>query len=185
MNTLLSHTDPRETVDRTRPVRDRPSPAEPRRPVPSKRTEATSSYSATTAPQPHANTWIRWLSRDANSPDLVNFPFAFTVSMILMTGLTVMGWGITITGAWLTVVGFLITLGGMRFLWMEPLRGLSMTEYETFAGFRFKRACPAPLPARASRRRNHSAPNSVADLRPTSTEVRASQALNKNEGGAG
>ena len=112
MNTLLSHTDPRETVDRTRPVRDRPSPAEPRRPVPSKRTEATSSYSATTAPQPHANTWVRWLSRDANSPDLVNFPFAFTVSMILMTGPTVMGWGITITGAWLTVVGFLITLGG-------------------------------------------------------------------------
>jgi hypothetical protein len=42
----------------------------------------------------------------------VNFPFAFTVFMILTMGLTVVGWGITVTSAWLTVVGVLITFLG-------------------------------------------------------------------------
>jgi len=74
--------------------------------------EATPIGSATPPPPLHENAWLRWLSRDANSPDLVNFPFAFTVSMILMTGLTAIGWGITVTSAWLTVVGLLITLAG-------------------------------------------------------------------------
>jgi len=46
------------------------------------------------------------------APNLVNFPFAFTVFMILTTGLIVVGWGITVTSTLLTVVGFFITLLG-------------------------------------------------------------------------
>ena len=53
-----------------------------------------------------------WLGSDSNGSHLVNFPFAFTVFMILTTGLTVVGCGITVTSAWLAVVGFLITLLG-------------------------------------------------------------------------
>ena len=52
------------------------------------------------------------LAEDANGSHLVNFPFAFTVFVILTTGLVVVGLGIIVTNAWLAGVGFLITLVG-------------------------------------------------------------------------
>jgi hypothetical protein len=52
------------------------------------------------------------LAEDANGSHLVNFPFAFTVYMILTTGSLVVGFGIIVTNAWLAGVGFLITLAG-------------------------------------------------------------------------
>ncbi|MBE0543063.1 MAG: hypothetical protein IH623_17090 [Verrucomicrobia bacterium] len=52
------------------------------------------------------------LAEDANGSHLVNFPFAFTVFMILTTGLTTVGLGIIVTNAWLAGVGFLTTLVG-------------------------------------------------------------------------
>jgi len=51
-------------------------------------------------------------AKDANVPHLVNFPFAFTVFIIVTTGLVAAGLGITITNAWLAGLGFLITLVG-------------------------------------------------------------------------
>lgn len=52
------------------------------------------------------------LAEDASGSHLVNFPFAFTVFMILTTGLTTVGLGIIVTNAGLAGVGFLTTLVG-------------------------------------------------------------------------
>lgn len=52
------------------------------------------------------------LAEDAHGSHLVNFPFAFTVFLILTTGLTVVGLGIIVTNAWLAGMGVLTTLVG-------------------------------------------------------------------------
>lgn len=52
------------------------------------------------------------LVEDAHGSHLVNFPFAFTVFLILTTGLTVVGSGIIVTNAWLAGVGVVTTLVG-------------------------------------------------------------------------
>ena len=52
------------------------------------------------------------LAEDAHGSHLVNFPFAFAVFMMLMTGLTAIGWGIIVTNAWPAAVGFLTMLVG-------------------------------------------------------------------------
>lgn len=52
------------------------------------------------------------LAEDAHGSHLVNFSFAFTVFMILTTGLTAVGFGIIVTNAWLAGVGFLTALVG-------------------------------------------------------------------------
>jgi hypothetical protein len=53
------------------------------------------------------------LARDAESTDDVeNFPFALSVSMILMTGLCLIGWGIIVTSSRMACLGLLITLAG-------------------------------------------------------------------------
>jgi hypothetical protein len=87
-------------------------PAEPHIPAASSPTEVQSSQSATDANVLQRTTSSRWVGSDDNGSHLVNFPFAFTVFMILTTGLTVVGWGIIVTSAWPTVVGFFITLLG-------------------------------------------------------------------------
>jgi hypothetical protein len=112
MNTLVYQSDSRESLNRVRQVRDGPKPAEPHIPAASSPTEFQSSQSATDANVLQRTTSSFWLDSDENGSHLVNFPFAFTVFMILTTGLTVVGWGITVTSAWLTVVGFAITLLG-------------------------------------------------------------------------
>lgn len=58
------------------------------------------------------------LAEDANGSHLVNFPFAFTVFMILTTGLVVVGLGIIVANAWLAGTGFLTALvGGFLYGW--------------------------------------------------------------------
>lgn len=52
------------------------------------------------------------LAEDAHGSHLVNFPFAFTVFLILTTGLTLVGLGIIVTNAWLFGTGALTTLVG-------------------------------------------------------------------------
>ena len=119
MNTLVYQNDSREPLNRVRPARDGPMPAEPRGPVTSPPTEVQLNRSATNA-RLFQRTTSSWLGSDENGSHLVNFPFAFTVFMILTTGLTVVGWGITVTNAWLTVVGFLITrLGCALYGWSD------------------------------------------------------------------
>lgn len=56
--------------------------------------------------------WDRWLARDDDSSDLENFPFALTVSMILLTGIAAIGWGVIVSSAWATVLGILVALVG-------------------------------------------------------------------------
>jgi CHASE2 domain-containing sensor protein len=65
-----------------------------------------------TMPSSAVVAWDRWLARDADSSDLENFPFALTVSMILLTGIAALGWGVTVSSAWLTVLGTLVALIG-------------------------------------------------------------------------
>jgi len=105
MNTLVYQSDSREPLNRMRLARDGPTPAEPH-------TEFQPNCSAATTPALQRTTSSHWVGSDENGSHLVNFPFAFTVFMILTTGLIVVGWGITVTSAWLTAVGFLITLLG-------------------------------------------------------------------------
>ncbi|MEO8428172.1 MAG: hypothetical protein ABI651_13765 [Verrucomicrobiota bacterium] len=112
MNTLVYENDSRGTIHRARPVRDGPESADPPTSLTSKRTGIESNRDAAPAPAHYTTTWIRWFSHDADSPDLVNFSFAFVVFMILTTGLTLIGWGITVTSAWLAVAGTFITLVG-------------------------------------------------------------------------
>jgi len=112
MNTLVYQSDSREPLNRVRPVRDEPMPAEPHIPATSPPTEVQSSQSATDSNVLQRTTSSRWLGGDENGSHLVSFPFAFTVFMILTTGLIVVGWDIIVTSAWLTVAGFLITLLG-------------------------------------------------------------------------
>lgn len=52
------------------------------------------------------------LAEDANGSHLVNFPFAFTVFVILTTGFVVVGLGIIVANAWLAGTGFLTALVG-------------------------------------------------------------------------
>lgn len=52
------------------------------------------------------------LAEDAHGSHLVNFPFAFTVFLILTTGLTVVGLGVIISNAWLAGLGVVTTLVG-------------------------------------------------------------------------
>lgn len=52
------------------------------------------------------------LAEDAHGSHLVNFPFAFTVFLILTTGLTVVGLGVMVTNAWLAGMGVFTTLVG-------------------------------------------------------------------------
>ena len=112
MNTLVYQSESREPLNRVRPVRDGPMPTEPRIPMASSLTEVQSSQSATDANVFQRTTSSCWLGSDENGSHLVNFPFAFTVFVVLTTGLILVGCGITVTSAWLTVVGFLITLLG-------------------------------------------------------------------------
>jgi len=60
----------------------------------------------------HSLHLLHRLAKDANVSHLLNFPFAFTVFIIVTTGLVAVGLGITITNAWLAGLGFLITLVG-------------------------------------------------------------------------
>ena len=53
-----------------------------------------------------------WLAHDPGRTELVNFPFAFTVFMILVVGLSVVCWAMGIPNGWLALVGTLVTLGG-------------------------------------------------------------------------
>ncbi len=111
MNTLVYQNASREPFNRARTARNGPMPAEPRGPVTSPLTEVQPNRSATNA-RLFQQTTSSWLGSDENGSHLVNFPFAFTVFIILTSGLTVVGSGIIVTSAWLTVVGFLITLLG-------------------------------------------------------------------------
>jgi CHASE2 domain-containing sensor protein len=56
--------------------------------------------------------WDGWLARDVDSSDLENFPFALTVSTILLIGIAAIGWGVIVSSAWVTVLGILIALVG-------------------------------------------------------------------------
>jgi hypothetical protein len=57
-------------------------------------------------------------SRDPGRSGLVNFPFAFTVFMILIIGLAAIAWGMFLTSAWLALAGCLVTLvGGISCGW--------------------------------------------------------------------
>ena len=105
MNTLVHPADSRESDNRAGLRRLNPrvqsyggTQAEDRR----KDTAAT----ARSLHLPH------WLAEDANGSHLVNFPFAFTVFIILTTGLTAVGLGIIVTNAWLAGVGVLAALVG-------------------------------------------------------------------------
>jgi hypothetical protein len=107
-----------ETAKATLPAR-KPAPflqlaeaCEPRDSVASQSAAAHSRRRTTTVPSRPATTGAHWLARDPDSSDLVNVPFAFTTSMILITGLTMSGCGIVGTSVWLAVVGFLLTLAG-------------------------------------------------------------------------
>ena len=105
MNTLVHPADSRESDNRTGLRRLNPH-------VQSyETTHAEVRWNVNTAParslhSPH------WLAEDAHGSHLVNFPFAFTVFMILTTGLTAVGLGIIVTNAWLAGVGSLTTLVG-------------------------------------------------------------------------
>jgi hypothetical protein len=112
MNTIEDQIDSTETGNRWRPVLDRPTPAEPRDPVASKSVEAHSNRIATVVHSHSAGTWARRLAGDANSSNLVNFPFAFTAFTLLTAGLITICCGMAVMSAWLTVVGFLLTLTG-------------------------------------------------------------------------
>lgn len=73
------------------------------------RAEVRCDYNAVTA---RSSRLPQRLAEDAHGSHLVNFPFAFTVFLILTTGLTAVGLGIIITNAWLAAVGFVTTLVG-------------------------------------------------------------------------
>jgi hypothetical protein len=52
------------------------------------------------------------LAEDAHGSHIVNFPFEFTVFLILTTGVTLVGSGIIVTNAWLFGTGAFTTLVG-------------------------------------------------------------------------
>jgi len=59
---------------------------------------------------------IRRPAQDAENSHLVNFPFACTIALCLVTGLLAIGWGIAVPDISLTVTGIIFTLlGGSLF----------------------------------------------------------------------
>jgi hypothetical protein len=105
MDTLVSPADSREIENRTRPRRLNARV---------RNCEATqvkvpwSDYPSTVRSLrlPHR------LAEDANGSHLVNFPFAFTVFLVLTAGLTVVELGIIVTNAWFVGTGVFTTLVG-------------------------------------------------------------------------
>jgi hypothetical protein len=59
-----------------------------------------------------ADARVRKLAHDQNSSDLVNFPYAMTMFLLLMVGLLAVGWGMVLPSVWLAALGFLLTLAG-------------------------------------------------------------------------
>lgn len=85
-------------------------------------TEGHSSRNAITVPPRSASPDLLSLTRDPGGSDTVNFPFAFTVYIILSIGLIMLACGITALHVSLAVTGFLITLVGTL------LHGLSLCD---------------------------------------------------------
>ena len=86
-------------------------PLAPRGPVAPQPAEIWSDRGGMTVPsRPIA--WVQWLSRDAGNPNLVNFPFAVTVSLTLTIGLAAFGWGAILGSEWLAGGGFILALLG-------------------------------------------------------------------------
>jgi hypothetical protein len=111
MNTIEDQIDSTETASRWHPLPDELTPANPRDSV-AKSGETQTSRSATVVHSHSAATWAHRFADDANSSNLVKFPFAFTAFTLLMTGLITICCGMAVISAWLTVVGFLLTLAG-------------------------------------------------------------------------
>ena len=56
------------------------------------------------------------IAADANSADLVNFPYAITAFITLAWGLIALGWALVIWSLWLAIAGsFFAALGGAMY----------------------------------------------------------------------
>ncbi len=55
---------------------------------------------------------LRHFTEDSNTSQLVNFPFAFVVSIMVLSGVLAMGWGMVLAEVSLAVVGFILSLSG-------------------------------------------------------------------------
>ncbi len=68
---------------------------------------------SSTVPSHSGATWTNRIARDADSSNLVNFPFAFIAFTLSTVGVVTICWGMAVISAWLTAMGFLLTLGGV------------------------------------------------------------------------
>jgi hypothetical protein len=66
--------------------------------------------------------WVRRLASAPNSSNVVNFPFAITVFIILGAGLLILSCGIIATNVWLSLLGFCVSGTG------KALYAWSLTE---------------------------------------------------------
>lgn len=72
---------------------------------------STSTRRVETIPLRDAANCIQWFANGPGS-DVVNFPFALTVSMFLIAGLSAAVWGLFLTNVPLAAIGAFITLAG-------------------------------------------------------------------------
>ena len=58
---------------------------------------------------------VRYFAREIASPDVVSFPFAYTVTVMSGIGLSLLGWGFILSAAWLATAGavFVLLAGGL------------------------------------------------------------------------
>src|SRR5262245_60434264 len=64
---------------------------------------------------PSVAPWVAWLTGDGGGSDVVNFPFAFSVYLMFLIGLSAIVWSLFLVSVWLAIAGFLVTLVGTGF----------------------------------------------------------------------
>jgi hypothetical protein len=105
MNTLVYQSKSRAVLRSILEVLE-PTPPESSSPTTSQGTTAESDTDGIDSVTLHS------FVRDSHGAHLENFPFAFVMFGILLTGATATLWGILLTSAWLAAIGFSITLAG-------------------------------------------------------------------------
>jgi len=53
---------------------------------------------------------IRFATRDANSSQLVGFPSAYGVTLLIGLGMSLLAWGLVLFSVWLAATGAILTL---------------------------------------------------------------------------
>jgi hypothetical protein len=115
MNPFTHQSDSRRIVNRAPPIPAEPTQAAPRKPEAAQLAEVHASRGTATVSSKSSATHMSSLSRDENSSQLVNFPYALTAFLALGGGVLGACWGMVVDSAGLAATSSLVALIGVSF----------------------------------------------------------------------